>query len=72
MHEGSERFKLAHCPFNPEHGRGEAAIFRKAGGALGFKCQHNSCAARNGRMCGRWWTGRASNAKGRQSISLAC
>ncbi|MBK7952587.1 MAG: DUF3987 domain-containing protein [Candidatus Accumulibacter sp.] len=43
-HEGSERFKLAHCPFNPEHGRGEAAIFRKAGGALGFKCQHNSCA----------------------------
>jgi len=43
-HEGSERFKLAHCPFNPEHGKGEAAIFRKAGGALGFKCQHNSCA----------------------------
>ncbi len=43
-HEGSERFKLACCPFNPEHGKGEAAIFRKAGGALGFKCQHNSCA----------------------------
>lgn len=43
-HEGSERYKLAHCPFNPEHGKGEAAIFRKTGGALGFKCQHNSCA----------------------------
>ncbi|WP_291981957.1 MULTISPECIES: DUF3987 domain-containing protein [unclassified Candidatus Accumulibacter] len=47
IHEGSERFKLAHCPFNPAHGRGEAAIFRKASGALGFKCQHNSCAAKS-------------------------
>jgi hypothetical protein len=45
-HEGSERFKLAHCPFNPEHGKGEAAIFRRPGGALGFKCQHNSCAGK--------------------------
>jgi hypothetical protein len=43
IHEGSERFKLAHCPFNHQHGKGEAAIFRMAGGALGFKCQHNSC-----------------------------
>lgn len=43
MHEGSERFKLAHCPFNPEHGKGEAAIFRRPSGALGFCCQHNSC-----------------------------
>lgn len=45
-HEGSERFKLAHCPFNPEHRRGEAAIFRKPSGALGFKCQHESCSER--------------------------
>jgi len=44
QHEGSDRYKLAHCPFNPEHGKGEAAIFQRAGGALGFKCQHNSCA----------------------------
>jgi hypothetical protein len=43
-HEGSERYKLDHCPFNAEHGRGEAAIFRKPDGTLGFKCQHNSCA----------------------------
>ena len=43
-HEGSERFKLAHCPFDPEHGKGEAAIFQRARGALGFRCQHNSCA----------------------------
>ncbi|MEF8753333.1 MAG: YfjI family protein [Accumulibacter sp.] len=46
IHEGSDRFKLAHCPFNPEHGKGEAAIFRKTSGALGFKCQHNSCSGK--------------------------
>jgi hypothetical protein len=45
-HDGSERFKLAACPFNPEHVNGEAAIFRKASGALGFKCQHDSCSAK--------------------------
>lgn len=45
-HEGAERLKLDHCPFNPEHGKGEAAIFRQPGGRLGFKCQHNSCADR--------------------------
>ena len=45
-HDGSERFKLAACPFNAEHGNGEAAIFRKASGALGFKCQHDSCSAK--------------------------
>lgn len=43
-HEGRERYKLERCPFNPEHGRGEAAIFRARDGALGFKCQHSSCA----------------------------
>ena len=45
QHEGSDRYKLDHCPFNTDHGKGEAAIFQRAGGgALGFKCQHNSCA----------------------------
>jgi hypothetical protein len=44
MHEGAARYKLEHCPFNPEHGRGEAAIFEQPGGRLGFKCQHSSCA----------------------------
>lgn len=43
QHEGGERYKLAHCPFNPEHGKGEAAIFRRSNGALGFKCLHYSC-----------------------------
>ncbi len=45
-HDGAERFKLDHCPFNPEHGKGEAAIFRRSSGALGFRCQHSSCADR--------------------------
>lgn len=43
IHEQRERFKLARCPFNPEHVNGEAAIFRDSAGKLGFKCQHDSC-----------------------------
>lgn len=46
QHDGRERFRLAYCPFNADHGRGEAAIFRAPSGKLGFKCQHNSCATR--------------------------
>lgn len=44
LHEGADRYKLEHCPFNPDHGKGEAAIFQQPDGRLGFKCQHNSCA----------------------------
>lgn len=44
-HDGRERFKLAVCPFNPEHVNGEAAVFRKPSGELGFKCQHDSCSS---------------------------
>jgi len=47
QHDGADRFKLDTCPFNPEHVKGEAAIFRWASGKLGFKCQHNSCADKN-------------------------
>lgn len=43
-HDGRDRYKLDYCPFNSEHGKGEAAIFQSADGRLGFKCQHNSCA----------------------------
>lgn len=43
LHDGRERFKLAACPFNPEHVNGEAAVFRGPTGQLGFKCQHDSC-----------------------------
>lgn len=46
-HEDAERYKLEHCPFNQEHGKGEAAIFRQSSGRLGFKCQHNSCAGKS-------------------------
>ncbi|MBS1212045.1 MAG: hypothetical protein H6R26_661 [Proteobacteria bacterium] len=46
LHDGRERYKLYHCPFDPSHGKGEAAIFRSPDGKLGFKCQHNSCADR--------------------------
>lgn len=48
-HDGSERFKLAVCPFNAEHVNGEAAIFRQSSGALGFKCQHDSCKGKDWR-----------------------
>jgi hypothetical protein len=44
MHDGRERFKLARCPFNAEHVKGESAVFRDGSGKLGFKCLHNSCA----------------------------
>lgn len=43
-HEGRDRYRLAHCPFNEAHGKGEAAIFQDSAGKLGFKCQHDSCA----------------------------
>ncbi|KGC58572.1 YfjI family protein [Burkholderia pseudomallei] len=42
-HDGRERYKLATCPFNPDHVHGEAAIFRSPDGTLGFKCMHSSC-----------------------------
>ena len=38
VHNGRERFRLQCCPFNADHGKGEAAIFRAADGKLGFKC----------------------------------
>jgi RecA-family ATPase len=43
-HGGRDRYLLEHCPFNSDHGRGEAAIFQGSDGILGFKCQHSSCA----------------------------
>ena len=43
IRDGKARYKLNHCPFNPEHGYGKAAILRYADGTLGFRCQLNSC-----------------------------
>jgi len=50
--DGLEVYELKRCPFNPEHNRGEAAIFVAPlsppniggmGGRVSFKCHHNSC-----------------------------
>lgn len=43
QHEGVSRWKLKTCPFNPDHGFGEAAVFLRPDGRLGFECRHNSC-----------------------------
>ena len=43
IHDGRQRFKLANCPFNPDHTKGEAAVFRSVDGQLRFKCFHDSC-----------------------------
>lgn len=42
-HGGVQRWKLHHCPFNPDHGFGEAAVFLRDDGRLGFECRHDSC-----------------------------
>ncbi len=47
LHDGALRWKLRRCPFNPEHGPGEAAVFQTPDGRLGFKCQHSSCAEKH-------------------------
>jgi hypothetical protein len=46
-HNGSLRWKLKACPFNPDHGPTEAAVFLAPDGKLGFKCLHNSCSDRH-------------------------
>ena len=48
-HDGRDRYKLAVCPFNSDHGKGEAAVFQSPDGTLGFKCLHNGCATRGWR-----------------------
>ncbi len=41
--DGRDRYRLAGCPFIPEHGGKDTAIFQHADGTLGAKCFHNSC-----------------------------
>jgi hypothetical protein len=48
-HAGRDRYKLAKCPFNPDHINGEAAVFQDGAGVIGFKCQHNGCADKHWR-----------------------
>jgi hypothetical protein len=47
QHNGSLRWKLRVCPFNPDHGPAESAVFLAPDGRLGFKCLHNSCQDRH-------------------------
>lgn len=41
---GSDKWVLKACPFNPDHKAPDAALFRNPSGALIFKCFHASCA----------------------------
>jgi hypothetical protein len=45
-YQGGSRYILRECPFNPKHAGTSVAIIQSAEGAIGFKCQHNSCADR--------------------------
>lgn len=42
-YNGSSKFVLDHCPFNPEHKGKDAVIFQGDDGAISFHCFHNSC-----------------------------
>lgn len=41
---GGKKYVLNHCLFDPSHAAKDAAIFKLANGAIGYKCLHNSCA----------------------------
>ena len=41
--EGTIKWRLEHCPFNPDHETPDAAVFQMPSGKLGFKCLHTSC-----------------------------
>ncbi len=43
-YKGGKRHILEACPFNPDHTGTSVAVFQSADGAIGFKCQHASCA----------------------------
>ena len=48
-YEDGLRWLLKACPFHESHTGTSAALFRRANGALGFKCQHASCAGKTWR-----------------------
>ncbi|HEV2202211.1 MAG TPA: DUF927 domain-containing protein [Bryobacteraceae bacterium] len=47
-YNGGERWILNPCPFNPEHNRGEVAVFVDELGRPGFQCFHESCSEYKG------------------------
>jgi hypothetical protein len=46
-YEGGRKWVLEECCFNAEHKAPDASIFQLADGSFGFKCLHNSCAAKH-------------------------
>lgn len=40
---GSDKWVLEACPFDPAHAAPDAALFQRPDGALAFKCLHNTC-----------------------------
>jgi len=45
-YQGGRKLILEVCPFNSDHHAPDAAVFVMPSGALGFRCQHNSCQGR--------------------------
>ena len=41
--DGTIKWRLERCPFNPDHETPDAAVFQMPGGKRGFKCLHTSC-----------------------------
>ena len=42
--DGTTKWRLKQCPFDPDHESPDAAVFQQPDGALGFHCFHTSCA----------------------------
>lgn len=43
MADGTTKYVLEECVFNPDHKHPDAAIFVKANGAISYSCFHDSC-----------------------------
>ena len=43
---GRDVYRLAECPFDPDHRSPDAAVFQSPDGKLGAKCLHESCSGR--------------------------
>ena len=51
MPDGRDRYRLDHCPFNPDHRGKDVAVFQGQDGKVGFKCFHNSCQGKGWQEC---------------------
>lgn len=72
IHDGSEKWVLEHCPFNPSHAAPDAAVFRQLGtGRLGFRCLHNSCEGNGWEQFRAFYDGRAKRDRSVSSPAAA-